>query len=468
MHTRAHRQTESDTPRAGRVLAGPAGSPGYALVSAVILAIAIAIVATAFLSLSGQETRATQSDLDSQRAFWLAEAGKDRALRYLTHMTRPPEVELTIYQDQPGPDGGSYTVACLADTAAHYQVEKAFMLDCVGHFGLRERRIRERIRMTSFAQYAYFTDNEQAPGGGAIWFFSTDVIEGRLHSNGVLHIAGNPRFLDPVTSASDHMLGYLNYWVSDPTGWPVGGNNPYFAQGFTLDSPQILLPTQTLDLRQEATTGGLYLAPESEVELGVTGTPNPIPAPGWLRCRSVSPPNSPWTSVRISTLANKVVYCSANLHVKGVLDGELTVASALDVRIEDNLTYQGSNAQGAPLPGCDDLLGIVAGNNVVFVENAANQSDLIIDGVLMALNTSITAENYGHGSPRGTLTIYGGLIQKYRGPVGTFSGSTIVSGYQKNYHYDQRVTARTPPAFPLTGVYQEVAWSETWDDAYPF
>jgi hypothetical protein len=434
----------------------------------VILAVAIAIIATAFLSLSGQETRASQSDLDSQRAFWLAEAGKERALRYLTHLTRPPETELTIYQNEPGPDGGDYTVACLADTAAHYQVEKAFVLDSVGHFGQRERRIRERIRMTSFAQYAYFTDNEQAPGGSSIWFFSTDVIEGRLHTNGTLRIAGSPQFLDLVTSASDHMLAYPSDWVDDPSDWPVGGNNPYFAAGFELNSPQIPLPTQTLDLRQEAMTGGVFLAPESEVELGVMGTPNPIPAPGWLRCRNLPPPNGAWTSVRIASLANKVVFCNGNLHIKGVLDGELTVASWRDVRIEDNVTYLGSNAQGAPLPGCDDLLGIVAGDNVVFVENVPNQTDLIIDGVLMALNTSVTAENYNSGLPRGTLTVYGGLIQKYRGAVGTFSGSSITHGYQKNYHYDQRVTARTPPAFPLTGVYDEVAWSETWDDAYPF
>jgi hypothetical protein len=466
MHT--HQTTVFASPRAGGAAAEPAGSSGYALASAMILVVAIAIVAAAFLKLSGQETRATQSDLDSQRAFWLAEAGKDRALRYLTHMTRPPETELTIYQDLPGPGGGSYTVACLADTAAHYQVEKAFVLDCVGHFGQRERRIRQRIRMTSFAQYSYFTDNELPPGGSPIWFFSTDVIEGRLHTNGTLRIAGNPQFLDLVTSASDHMLGYPNYWVGDPTGWPVGGNNPYFAAGFELNSPQIPLPTQTLDLRQEATTGGLYLAPESEVELGVMGTPNPIAAPGWLRWRSVSPPNSPWVSLRISSLANKVVYCSANLHVKGVLDGELTVASALNVRIEDNVTYLGSDAQGAPLPGCNDMLGIVAGNNVVFVNNLPNQNDLVIDGVLMALNTSVTAENYQAPPARGTLTIHGGLIQKYRGAVGTFSGTTLVSGYRKDYHYDPRVTARTPPAFPLTGVYEEVAWSETWDDAYPF
>ncbi len=77
--------------------------------------------------------------------------------------------------------------------------------------------------------------------------------------------------------------------------------------------------------------------------------------------------------------------------------------------------------------------------------------------------------NYDTRSVCGTLTIWGGLIQKYRGAVGTLdSGGHIQSGYAKDYHYDTRVTARTPPAFPLTGTYQEVAWSETWDASAPF
>jgi hypothetical protein len=60
------------------------------------------------------------------------------------------------------------------------------------------------------------------------------------------------------------------------------------------------------------------------------------------------------------------------------------------------------------------------------------------------------------------------LIQKLRGPVGTSSGGAIQTGYRKDYHYDSRVTAWTPPGFPLTGQYQEVAWTETWDATNPF
>jgi hypothetical protein len=452
-----------------REIRAAAGERGYVLVAVLVLMFSVLIIGAAFFSLAGYETRDTQSDLGSQRAFWLAEGGKDRALRWLTHGTSPPESDVRIYENVAGPDGGTYTVDCLVDSASAWLAEKAFVLDCVGNSGGRQRRIREHVRMTSFAQYAYFTDGENDPDGSPIWFTTGDLIEGMLHTNGIIHILGNPHFIGRVTSAADHMVGSPSYRVEDATDWPVGGNHPIFEDGFDLNAPEIPLPTTTLDLKQEAQNGGVYIAPEAEVELGVIGPTTPTAAPGWLRYRNLPPPNNNWTSVRISTLTNKVLYCNNDLHVKGLLDGELTVASNRNVRIEDNLTYLASNAQGTPLAGCNDLLGIVAGRDVIFVNNTANQTNLIVDAVMMALNTSIEAEDHDQGNPRGVLTIWGGLIQKYRGAVGTVSsGGVINHGYSKNYHYDPRVTGRTPPGFPLTGIYEEMSWMETWDASYPF
>ncbi|MBM3285846.1 MAG: DUF4900 domain-containing protein [Candidatus Eisenbacteria bacterium] len=449
-------------PAIGRAL-GSRG--GYALAVVVIIMFALGVIAASFIALAGYETRASHTDLAKQRAFWLAEAGKERALRWMASLTRPPETDVRIYTAAAGPDGGSYTVDCLVDSAGIYQVEKWFVLDCVGRSEGVERRIRQRIRMTSFAQYAYFTDDERTPGGQYIWFISADQIHGLVHSNGTFRIAGSPRFFDEVTSAANRMIGYQNYSVYDPSGWPVGGNAPVFDESFRLNVPSIPLPTQTLDLKAEAQSGGLFLAPASTIELGklADGTVTP----GWLRYRNTPPPNGPWTGVRISSLGKKVVYVNNPLEVSGRLDGEVTIGCLRDITIVDDITYWGSSAAGTPPPGCDDLLGLVAERNIIF-DNSSATVDLKINAVLMALNTSITAEDYGTRPPCGNLTIWGGLIQKYRGPVGTFRNGVLQTGYAKDYHYDTRVTARTPPAFPLTGVYQEASWMETWDASYPF
>ncbi|MBC8425262.1 DUF4900 domain-containing protein [bacterium] len=440
---------------------------GYALPVVLVLIFAMFIIGAGFFSLVGHEITSSQTSLDSQRAFWLAEGGKEQAMRYLSLLSYPPTSDFFVFQDLIGPHGGTYTVHCAVDTSAVWAVEKAFVLESVGRSQGVERRVRQWVRMTSFAQYAMFTD-EESNGQFPLWYISGDAIEGRLHTNGTYHIAGDPSFLGRVSSASDHMVGYPNYRIEDMADWPAGSNNPNFAAGADLSAPVIPMPTNLPDLRQQGMFGGIYTAAEMDVELGRSGAQAAISSPGWLRYRDHSDPTGDWTSAQISSLSNPIFYSEGDIHISGVLDGELTVASHNDVRIEDNITYRASDSSGRPLPGCDDLLGLVAERNIIFADNAANQSNLIVDAVLMALDTSITVENYSSGPPRGTLTIWGGLIQKYRGAIGQFRNQVIIHGYQKDYHYDPRVTGRTPPSYPLTGVYEKTAWEETWDDTYAF
>lgn len=432
-----------------------------------ILITAMFIIGFGFFSLVGGEVKASQADLDSQRAFWLAEAGKERGLRYLSELSSPPTSDFFIYQNLSGPDGGTYTVHCAVDTTALWAVEKAFVLESVGNSRGVERRIRQWVKMTSFSQYAMFT-HEESNGSVPLWYISGDVVGGMLHTNGRFNIAGNPVFQGRVTSSADNMLAYPSTRVTDMTSWPVAGNNPSFAGGAELGVPLIPMPTELPDLRTAGMFGGVYSGTETDIELGVSGAVAPVVSPGWLRYRDHSDPTAPWSSVEIASLTNRIFYSEGDVRISGILDGELTVASNSNVRIEDDIRYLASDADGTPQPGCDDLLGLVAERNVIFTDNAANQSDLVVNAVLMALDTSISAENYWSGAPRGTLTIWGGLIQKYRGAVGQFRSGTIIHGYQKNYHYDPRVTGRTPPSYPMTGVYEKTAWEETWDVSDPF
>ena len=440
---------------------------GHALFVVLILVFSMFIFGAGFFSMVGHEIRSSQAKLDSERAFWLAEGGKERALRYLSELHTPPTSDFVVFQDVIGPGNGTYTVHCLVDTSAAWSVVKAFMLDSVGRSQGIERRVRQRVRMTSFAQYAMFTD-EETNGSVALWYISGDHVEGRLHTNGTFHFAGTPQFTGRITSSSDHMIGYPNYRVDDMSDWPVGSNAPRFAAGAELNAPMIEMPTDLPDLRHLSMFGGVFTGVETDIELGFTGVQAASRTPGWLRYRAHADTHGDWVSVEIATLSDGIFYSDGDVYIKGVLDGELTVASQRDIRIIDDVTYEASNAAGAPQPGCNDLLGLVAERNIVFADNAANQNNLIVNAVLMALDTSITVENYTSGAPRGTLTIWGGLIQKYRGAVGQFRNGTIIHGYQKDYHYDSRVTGRTPPSYPLTGVYEKAGWEETWDATDPF
>ncbi len=93
---------------------------------------------------------------------------------------------------------------------------------------------------------------------------------------------------------------------------------------------------------------------------------------------------------------------------------------------------------------------------------AANldSGDETVMASIMALGESFTAENYASGSPRGKLKLYGGIIQTRRGPGGTFSGVTTVSGYQKAYSHDIRLLDSPPPAYPTTGIIERISWKQ--------
>jgi len=159
--------------------------------------------------------------------------------------------------------------------------------------------------------------------------------------------------------------------------------------------------------------------------------------------------------------------------VSGVLRGRVTIYSTGSVIVLDDLRYATDPSTGK----CADMLGIIAAQNITVADNSVlgpelvtppngnnfwknfdDTKDVYIHGIMMALNTSFSAENYsnaptsgngceGNTSGRGCLYLTGGLIQESRGAVGLVSGQ----GYVKRYSYDHCAVQTPPPYFPTTG-----------------
>ena len=148
--------------------------------------------------------------------------------------------------------------------------------------------------------------------------------------------------------------------------------------------------------------------------------------------------------------------------MSGVLDGRVTIASNGNIHISDNVTYRGSDGLDLD-PDCDDMLGIVAGSGIIIDNNAANTTDCVIHAHMIALS-DFRVDNYHTGSPRGTLSVRGGIVQQYRGPVGTGvlsgDGVIILTGYSKDYGYDWRLLDTPPPGYLLTGSYSQLSWRQ--------
>jgi hypothetical protein len=140
--------------------------------------------------------------------------------------------------------------------------------------------------------------------------------------------------------------------------------------------------------------------------------------------------------------------------------------------ITGNITY--INGTG----GTTDVLGLIATNFVqVYHPIDGNGNDLNgtlsnpqINAAIVALTHSFIVPNWAGGDPSntGTLNVTGAIAQMYRGPVGTHNGSSIASGYAKNYTYDTRLKYLSPPHFidPVASAWAIKVWAEA-KPSYP-
>jgi hypothetical protein len=152
-----------------------------------------------------------------------------------------------------------------------------------------------------------------------------------------------------------------------------------------------------------------------------------------------------------------------DVFVSGTLNGQLTIAAQDSIIIVGNTTYQGGT-------GGTDLLGLVA-DNYVEIFHPVNSSGLNLTGALsgpvihaaiLTVKHSFRVQTYAQGAPLGAITLFGSIGQLYRGAVGTFSGSTPVTGYAKDYTYDTKLRYESPPFFldPVASAWGVKTWAE--------
>jgi len=297
----------------------------------------------------------------------------------------------------------------------------------------------------SFSKYTYFTDTEDSN----IYFFDDDVMEGPVHTNGTLKIAGSPTFKGKVTSPND--------WE----GHPSYNNDPDFQADTNFSHQRIELPInsgQIDNLRSKGMSGGLrfdnHIRAHFRTEIQGSDTLGRVDIAEWN--------GSGWNSESTYDLStiNGVISATGQIHTKGKLKGQVTLHSEELVEIDGDLTYSNDPLQNS---SSTDLLGIVSEGDVRVDENAhqdVGTQDVNIHASIMAVDQSFYVEEYWDGSPRGSLNLLGGLQQQRRGAVGTFSGGGLNSGFQKAYSYDERLLKSIPPAYPRESFFSKVYWKD--------
>jgi len=456
-------------------------------------------------------------------AFNLAESGAELGALWLKGQPYPPSGTSPIYPNLPGldtiTDQGDCTVTIYPDAENPTAYLKTYEIVSVATANGMTKTIRLVMKQASFGRYAYFTDKETSSiSGGAIWWKAGELIDGPAHSNNTggtnfninYNNSNSPIFLDMITAAGST----INYQPSRPN------NETTFkkifldgSKGYKLNVSPVLLPPSS-DAQKNAawgassgfpatngvylrpnSNGGIYIRGDAAILLSVNGSGNQVmtitQSPNtttitldrFSRTATATGPVGPGSPSSTSSLGSGVIYTTGNItSLKGTVADNRVIGDEIDVRsaftiandvnagkyikITDNLVYNTKPdktlERTAPCNLLAGTLGLVSKD--VRIASTAPRN-LEIDAVSLAggSNTadgSFYVENYSSKTPTGTLTVLGGIIQKSRGPVGTFNASTgqSITGYSKSYHYDPRLATDPPPYYPTTGQYDRVSW----------
>jgi hypothetical protein len=233
----------------------------------------------------------------------------------------------------------------------------------------------------------------------------------------------------------------------------------------------------------------------------VQSVPSSSSDPNYTSGCPYTSPAYPIPSLIVTNDANQPGCRDGDVFVQGQLKGQLTIAAANNVLVTGNLTYNGGTSGTS-------LLGLVANNFVHvrhpvqlqtttynpaqtsqpagcgsafdrtdYIQNSSNryvqricsknltgsQSNPQINAAILAVNHSFTVPYWQRGNALGTLSVTGAIAQRFRGPVGTNSGGSVVTGYAKSYVYDQRLKYLSPPKFldPVASAWGVAVWRET-------
>jgi hypothetical protein len=384
-----------------------------------------------------------------------------------------------------------------------------FRIRSTGYSGNSKQSVVATYKRASFLDYVYFTQLEtldpvtygnqatidgantqctktiqqgrySAPipnGGGLyctlIFFKDGEQINGPLHTNDALVVCGTPTFgrtsADVVEVSSPPQGWYTGSQLNPPGG--CGSGQPNFVGTFFTNAPVLTPPPTngqlaTIALPAYRYTGQTHICLSgSTMTVGTSscsGPPVSLPSNGVVYVANgvgCSSSYSPFTATYPTTSG------CGNVYVHGNYSGQLTIAAENDVIVDGNVTRD---------TGSNGMLGLIANNFVRIyhpvcpssnlgcttttaqtargqcnsgVNGSGSLRNLRLDAAVLGISHSFIVDHYDCGASLGTLTLNGDVSQKFRGPVGTFSGTTTVSGYSKNYNYDDRLRYMEPPHF---------------------
>jgi hypothetical protein len=337
-----------------------------------------------------------------------------------------------------------------------------------------ERTATMRTRLRSFANYMYLTHHEKTRFDEIIWFWDGDTLYGRTHSNDYIGLKYSPHFYGPISTSQDRFLEY--------------DAHPHFEYDPQFNVPPVYFPTEATSIRSNA-------SPFIPSQNGSKMT--------WIRMMGgngidifqypLGTPRQESLYVHLNPPNWQAIFVDGECEVEGELTGTLTIGSAGNMWLIDNIRYSGADArtgwfESKPPAQLNHMLGLVSESNIIIKDNTVNgknngfqvdpnnhsRHSIIINAGMIALGESFTFEHqnddwdlYQGNDPydeRGYIYLVGAVTQWRRGYV--HRSNHIGTGYLKSYNYDFRFDRRPPPYYLEAtdekghGLFDIISWGE--------
>jgi hypothetical protein len=395
------------------------------------------LVAT-ILVLGSTHRRIAQRQVNMEQAMYVAEAGVERGARFIESNVVTLAASSGSTNGTGSVGSGTYSFVITKPSSSTFSIVSTGTVNSV------KRTVSIlRVYQPSYAEFALWSSNN-----ASLYFKDGEEFFGHVHSDGQLYFdnsgnGGGPKFHSYVTSlASDY--------VGDITGIE-------FDKGLTLNSYQGSMAdvdfnsTAPASLKNVATSTGLVLDGNTTITFNGTSVKITNTRKGWTTPHVYIPPTEGIIYIKNSNTGSTSTQAGTAYLTGGSVNGRLTIVTETDIYLQGNIAYASDPTVNS---SSDDALGLISKSDV-WVDKGA-PDDLAIDAAIMATGLASGTDgsfgviDYSKGTPRGTLNVYGGIVQLIRGAVGTFETSTGkgTHGYMKNYSYDPRFVANPPPYYP--------------------
>lgn len=407
------------------------GIAGSSLIQTFIVVFMLVMIAASLVSVLTYQSRYSLQRFYSTCAFDLARAGLARAKLELFNSDSwgsPGPVSISDEQGsieisvKPQPGGFTSPVKCwkITSTGRHYGANASNINGT--------RTLTAWIKQESSLEYLCWTDSVN-PGGDA-WLLKNETFNGPMHTNGYFSIAGKPSFSVPLTSGNIADPFYDAAAGSYSINGTIYTDNRCFYHCYS--SMSLDMPIDAKKKTGPCLNGASLIARFPSFDTNwknqaqftyPDGVDITILASGKLLVKDGKKEES------ISS--NSTVYVSGKATLRGKVTGKPIIITEGDVTIDDSISYKDPAI---------DFLAVVSGGSII-LDAPLTAKNVSLDGYYAATGGSLIVKNYNSGAPRGTLTLFGGLLEKYSSPVSTFASNdySIESGFQRAYTYDPRL-----------------------------